>query len=148
MNSRFRPKADDEHSSRIYRKADISRRLTPSRLQLALDSRRLRRVWLSFECFTGLKNGQVERGQVWIKVEDSEGMIRKAEEGDIPRIKEIRNNVRENKLRDPSRVKDEDLIWFIRNPGIFVYEHQGKIVGFSAADTRDRSIFALFLDED
>ncbi|MEW6436170.1 MAG: GNAT family N-acetyltransferase [Pseudomonadota bacterium] len=74
-------------------------------------------------------------------------MIRKADRGDISRIKEIRNSVRENKLRDPSRVKDEDIYWFIDNPGIFVWEEDSKIVGFSAADPRDGSIFALFMDE-
>jgi GNAT superfamily N-acetyltransferase len=54
--------------------------------------------------------------------------------------------VHENKLRDPSRVTVEDLRWFIANPGIFVWEEEGGIVGFSAADPRDGSIFALFVD--
>jgi hypothetical protein len=33
---------------------------------------------------------------------------------------EIRAGVRENKLRDPSRVTIEDVCWFVDNPGIFV----------------------------
>ena len=33
-----------------------------------------------------------------------QGLIRRATENDIPRITEIRNNVRENKLTDPTRV--------------------------------------------
>jgi GNAT superfamily N-acetyltransferase len=73
-------------------------------------------------------------------------MIRNANESDIPRIVEIRGAVHENKLRDPSRVTVEDLRWFIANPGIFVWEEDGGIVGFSAADPRDGSIFALFVD--
>ena len=60
---------------------------------------------------------------------------------------EIRAAVRENKLRDPSRVTVEDVYWFIDNPGIFVWEEDGGIVGFSAADQRNGSIFALFVDE-
>jgi ribosomal protein S18 acetylase RimI-like enzyme len=61
---------------------------------------------------------------------------------------EIRAGVRENKLRDPSRVTIEDVCWFVDNPGIFVSEAGGKIVGFSASDPRNGSIFALFVEED
>jgi GNAT superfamily N-acetyltransferase len=74
-------------------------------------------------------------------------MIRKATERDIPRISEIRNAVRENRLLDPSRVTIADVRWFIANPGIFVWEEAGRIVGFSAADPRNGSIWALFMDQ-
>ena len=74
-------------------------------------------------------------------------MIRNASRADIPRLKEIRGAVRENKLRDPSRVTTDDICWFIDNPGIFVWEEDGRIVGFSAADPRDGNIWALFMDE-
>ena len=73
--------------------------------------------------------------------------MRKASRADIPHLKDIRDAVRENKLRDPSRVTTEDYHWFIDNPGIFVWEEGGKIVGFSAADPRDGSVWALFMDE-
>jgi ribosomal protein S18 acetylase RimI-like enzyme len=75
-------------------------------------------------------------------------LIRKATRFDIPRIMEIRAGVRENKLRDPSRVTIEDVYWFADNPGIFVWESSGKIVGFSAADPRNGNIPALFVEED
>ena len=74
-------------------------------------------------------------------------MIRRATSADIARLTDIRNGVRENRLRDPSRVTLEDYRWFIDNPGIFVWVEDGKIAGFSAADPRDGSIWALFLDE-
>jgi ribosomal protein S18 acetylase RimI-like enzyme len=74
-------------------------------------------------------------------------MLRNAIEADIPRIFEIRNSVRENKLRDPSKVTTDDVRWFIKNPGIFVWEEEGRVVGFSAADPRDGSMWALFMDE-
>ncbi len=74
-------------------------------------------------------------------------MIRNATEEDIPRITEIRASVRENRLRDPTRVTLEDLRWFIHNPGIFVWDENSSIAGFSAADPRDGSIFALFMDQ-
>lgn len=60
---------------------------------------------------------------------------------------EIRAAVRENRLRDPSRVTVEDVCWFVDSPGIFVWEEGGRMVGFSAADPRDGSIFALFVEE-
>jgi hypothetical protein len=72
-------------------------------------------------------------------------VIRKATRADIPRIVEIRAAVRENKLRDPSRVTIEDICWFIDNPGIFVWVKDSRIVGFSAADPRDGSIYALWM---
>ena len=74
-------------------------------------------------------------------------MIRNATKADVPRIVEIRAAVRENKLRDPSRVTLDDLLWFIANPGMFVWDEKGVIAGFSAADPRDGSIFALFMDQ-
>ena len=74
-------------------------------------------------------------------------MIRRATENDITRINEIWNNVRENKLTDPTRVTIEHVRWFISNPGIFVWEQDGQIVGFSAADPRNGSIWALFMDQ-
>lgn len=75
-------------------------------------------------------------------------MIRKASSTDIPRLMEIRNGVRENVLRDPSRVTIADYHWFIDNPGIFVWVDGGRIAGFSAADPRDGSIWALFVGAD
>ena len=74
-------------------------------------------------------------------------MIRKAARVDVDRIMEIRASVRENKLSDPSRVTVEDVYWFIDNPGVFVWQEDRAIVGFSAADPRDGSIFALFVVE-
>jgi len=74
-------------------------------------------------------------------------VIRNATRDDLPRISEIRNAVRENKLSDPAKVPRELVCWFIDNPGFFVWEEDGKIVGFSGADPRDGNIFALFVDE-
>ncbi|HLG46669.1 MAG TPA: GNAT family N-acetyltransferase [Reyranella sp.] len=72
--------------------------------------------------------------------------IRRATEADHPRITEIRNSVTENVLRDPSRVTVEMYKWFEQNPGVWVWEENGRILGFSAADTRDGTIWALFID--
>ncbi len=78
---------------------------------------------------------------------EKHSVIRNAAEEDIPRIMEIRASVRENRLRDPSRVTLEDVRWFIDHPGMFVWEENGFMAGFSAADPRDGSIFALFMDQ-
>lgn len=59
---------------------------------------------------------------------------------------QIRTAVRENRLRDPSLVTLDDVCWFIDNPGIFVWDETGSVVGFSAADMRNCSIWALFMD--
>ncbi len=72
--------------------------------------------------------------------------LRRARQGDHPRITEIRMSVKENVLRDPGRVTIEDYIWFRDNPGVWVWEEKDEIFGFAAADTRDGSIWALFVD--
>ena len=74
------------------------------------------------------------------------GRIRRARPEDHARVTEIRNSVTENILRDPSRVTVADYKWFEKNPGVWVWEEDGRILGFSAADTRDGTIFALFID--
>ena len=76
------------------------------------------------------------------------GHIRRARLEERPRISEIRLAVRENQLSDPSRVTDADYRWFTDNPGIWVWEEDGRILGFSAADTRNGTIWALFIDPD
>lgn len=72
-------------------------------------------------------------------------MIRRATHDDTPRVSEIRLAVRENRLVDPSRVTAADYAWFVDNPGIWLWEEAGEILGFSAADTRNGSIWALFV---
>jgi GNAT superfamily N-acetyltransferase len=76
------------------------------------------------------------------------GTIRRARPEDHARITEVRNSVTENVLCDPGRVTVEDYKWFEQNPGIWVWEEDGELLGFSAADTRDGSIWALFIAND
>jgi GNAT superfamily N-acetyltransferase len=72
--------------------------------------------------------------------------IRRARREDVPRIAEIRFAVRENRLVDASTVPAELVHWFIDNPGIWLWDEAGEIKGFAAADTRDGSVWALFVD--
>jgi GNAT superfamily N-acetyltransferase len=74
------------------------------------------------------------------------GHIRRARHDERDRLKEIRAAVRENQLADPTRVTDQHYAWFTDHPGIWVWDEDGKILGFSAGDPRDGTIFALFVD--
>lgn len=71
---------------------------------------------------------------------------RRASPSDIPRLIDIRSTVRENRLSDPASVTPADYEWFVDQRRVWVAEHQGAVVGFSASDPRDGSIWALFLD--
>jgi GNAT superfamily N-acetyltransferase len=73
-------------------------------------------------------------------------MIRKAKRADYPRISEIRLSVRENCLAK-SKYESVDRLaeWIFDNAAFWVWEEDGAIQGFSAADPRDGTISALFV---
>jgi len=71
-------------------------------------------------------------------------VIRKATRADLPRISEIRFAVRENRLSNPASIGPV-VDWLFDNSTFWVWEGDGAIQGFSAADPRDGSIFALFV---
>lgn len=73
-------------------------------------------------------------------------MIRRVAHAEIPRLFEIRFAVTENPLIDPSRVTAADCAWFIDHSDIWAWDEGGTIRGFSAADPRDGSIWALFVE--
>jgi GNAT superfamily N-acetyltransferase len=71
-------------------------------------------------------------------------MIRKATSTDRLRISEIRFAARENRASNPALI--ESLTdWVFDNSTFWVWEEDGAIQGFSAADPRDGSICALFV---
>ncbi|MEK1894780.1 MAG: GNAT family N-acetyltransferase [Rhizobium sp.] len=71
-------------------------------------------------------------------------MIRTATERGTARIVKIRAKTFYPIL---PRSHLKDLRWFIPNPGVFVWNEDGDMCGFSAADTRNGFIWALFVDE-
>lgn len=73
-------------------------------------------------------------------------MIRTATVADIPRLREIRDSVRENLLSDPNRVTLADYAWHVTHAPIHVWEDDSVIKGLSAGDPRDGSVWALFVD--
>jgi GNAT superfamily N-acetyltransferase len=73
-------------------------------------------------------------------------MIRKAVRADHPRITEIRLSVRENQLAaSKSAAVHRTADWIFDNAAFWVWEEDGAIQGFSAADPRNGEIFALFV---
>lgn len=72
--------------------------------------------------------------------------IRLATLTDVPRLMEIREAVQENRLSDPSVVPASEYVAFIAHSGIFVWEEEGRILGFSSGDTRSGWVWALFVD--
>ncbi|MFV3128405.1 GNAT family N-acetyltransferase [Niveispirillum sp. KHB5.9] len=73
-------------------------------------------------------------------------MIRPAAEADIPELMRIRAAVQENRLSDPARVPASAYLDFLTFSRIWLFEDEGGILGFTAADPRDGSIWALFTD--
>ena len=73
-------------------------------------------------------------------------MIRKAAIADRPRITVVRNAVRENRLSPGNVTKvDETARWIYDNGTFWVWEEEGAVQGFAVADTRDGTIFGLFV---
>jgi GNAT superfamily N-acetyltransferase len=73
-------------------------------------------------------------------------MMRKATRADHPRISEVRLAVHENRLSDSASESVGQVVsWLFDNSIFWVWEEDGAIQGFSAADPRDGSIFALFV---
>lgn len=73
-------------------------------------------------------------------------IIRKATPTDRPRISEIRFAVRENRPSNAAIAMIAELVdWLFDHSTIWVWEDDGVIQGFSAADPRDGSICALFV---
>jgi GNAT superfamily N-acetyltransferase len=73
-------------------------------------------------------------------------MIRKATRADHPRISEIRLSVRENRLsKSKYGLVERAANWTFDNSTFWAWEEDGAIQGFSAADPRDGTIFALFV---
>ncbi|MCC7275205.1 MAG: GNAT family N-acetyltransferase [Alphaproteobacteria bacterium] len=73
------------------------------------------------------------------------GRVRLSCRGDIPRLFAIRHAVAENRLSDPEAVTPEDCERVIGEAAMFVWEEDGDILGFSAADPDDGSVWALFV---
>jgi GNAT superfamily N-acetyltransferase len=73
--------------------------------------------------------------------------LRLATLADIDAMHRLRLSVQENILADPQRVMPEHYVPMLEKDGRgWVYERDGKIVGFAVADHSRRNIWALFVD--
>lgn len=72
--------------------------------------------------------------------------IRRAELDDIPALMRLRAAVRENVLSDPARVPAEAYRAFVDRGLVRLWQEDGRILGFCAADPTDGSLWALFVD--
>lgn len=72
--------------------------------------------------------------------------LRPARTDDVPALMAIRAAVRENVLSDPARVPEQAYHDWIAGPGIWLCEESGQVLGFAAADPRDGTVWALFVD--
>lgn len=66
---------------------------------------------------------------------------------DIKQIQVVRHLVKENRLSNPGLVPDEDVALYISERGRgWVCEAGNQVVGFSIADLKGRSVWALFVN--
>lgn len=73
--------------------------------------------------------------------------LRFATLADIDAMHQLRLSVQENVLADPQRVVAEHYVSMLEQHGCgWVYELDGKIVGFAVADHSRRNIWALFVE--
>ena len=72
-------------------------------------------------------------------------MIRAAARSDLPRIFEVRHGTAENRLRDPSRVTDEEVLWYMDYGVFLVAEDEAAIQGFVCANPQTGYVWALFV---
>jgi GNAT superfamily N-acetyltransferase len=72
--------------------------------------------------------------------------LREAQISDIRQIQLVRNSVKENTLSDPALVTDKNVEEYltIRGKG-WICEIDKNIVGFSIADLKEHSVWALFV---
>ncbi len=74
-------------------------------------------------------------------------IFREAQIEDIGQIQSVRNSVKENTLSDSSLITDLVVEDFIINRGKgWVCEMDGRIIGFSIADIKERNVWALFVE--
>ncbi|MGL5362039.1 MAG: GNAT family N-acetyltransferase [Bosea sp. (in: a-proteobacteria)] len=73
-------------------------------------------------------------------------LIRPATRADLPRIHEVRHGTAENRLLDPSRVTNDEVIWYLDHAIFLVSEDAAGVVqGFGCANPQTGYVWALFV---
>ena len=71
--------------------------------------------------------------------------VRPAARADLPRIREVRHGTAENRLLDPARAADAEVLWYMDEAVFLVSEDERGIQGFACADPRTGLVWALFV---
>jgi GNAT superfamily N-acetyltransferase len=71
--------------------------------------------------------------------------VRTAVSGDIPALIAIRGAVEENRLADPASITEGDYAPFVAAGCCWLWEEDGRALGFSALDLKQGSLWALFV---
>lgn len=72
--------------------------------------------------------------------------IRPAAPADLPRIHEVRHGTAENRLTDPSKVSDAEVMWYMDHAIFLVSEDAAGVVqGFACANHQTGYVWALFV---
>lgn len=72
--------------------------------------------------------------------------IRPATRADLPRIHAVRHGTVENRLTDPSKVTDEEVLWYMDHAIFLVSaDDSGTVQGFTCANHQTAYIWALFV---
>ena len=75
--------------------------------------------------------------------------IREASASDIAEIRRVRASVRENTLPDYSVITPEMIRDHLERLGRgWVYENEGRVVGFTIVNRADATVWALFVEPD
>jgi GNAT superfamily N-acetyltransferase len=73
-------------------------------------------------------------------------VIRSGCAGDIEQLHQIRLAVTENSLLDPAQISEADYLRHMNQPGFWVAEAAGWVVGFGSLGLDGASLWALFVD--
>jgi len=71
--------------------------------------------------------------------------LRAATRADLPRIHEVRHGTAENRLRDPTRVTDEEVAWYLDEAIFLVSEDATGVQGFTCVNHQTGYVWALFV---
>lgn len=71
--------------------------------------------------------------------------FRQARHDDLPRINTIRHGTAENRLSDPSKVSQAEVVWYLENAVFLVSEDAEGVQGFLCANPQNSYIWALFV---
>ena len=76
------------------------------------------------------------------------GSLRLGRLSDLEALVTVRMSVAENRISEASRVPVQEYRNFIEHRALFVWVEEKEIIGFSAADPTDGTIWALFVRPD